>query len=134
MENGKTHADLFDMPFGPEDPNRDVPWHPIETQMRDAYPAYINLDKALYGGDQMVAYLRTIIQSDKARSASLDIYTDDGVKVWLNGELIHENNVSRGVAEPPDTVQVTLKPGANKLLLKVTDDMFGWGAVVRVEP
>ncbi len=135
MQDGKNSKELFDIPFGPEDPNKNVPWRPIETQMREDYPAYVNLDKALYGGDQMVAYLRTTIQSVETRSARLDIYTDDGVKAWLNGKLIHENNVSRGITEPPDAVDVTLKPGANELLLKVTDDLFAWGAVVRlVEP
>jgi len=29
---------------------------------------------------------------------------------------------------------VTLEPGVNKLMLKVTDSILGWGAVVRVQP
>jgi hypothetical protein len=134
VQDGKTHAELFDTPFGPEDPERDILWRPIETEMQGDYPAYVNLDRALYGGDQMIAYLRTTIQSSQARSARLEIYTDDGVKAWLNGKLIHANNVSRGIGEPPDAVDVTLRQGANELLLKVTDDILAWGAVVRLRP
>ena len=134
IQNGKTYADLFDIPFGPEKTGVEVPWRPIATETQGDYLAYVDLDRALCGGDQMVAYLRTTIQTPGARSARLELYTDDGVKAWLNGALIHANNVSRGISEPPDTVDVTLKQGANELLLKVTDDTGAWGAVVRLTP
>ena len=134
VQQGKSHAELFDIPFGPELSGKDVRWQPIPTEAHGSHPAYVDLDEALYELDQTVAYLRTTIQSAEARPARLEIYTDDGVKAWLNGQLVHANNVSRGIAEPPDTVDVTLKQGANELMLKVTDDILGWGAVVRVQP
>jgi hypothetical protein len=84
--------------------------------------------------DQSVAYLRTEIVSDRQKAARLEIRSDDGVKVWLNGELIHENNVSRGIADGVDTVDVTLDEGVNRLMLKITEDILGWGAVVRMRP
>lgn len=82
--------------------------------------------------DQAVAYLRTEIISDREKTAQLEIYTDDGVKAWLNGKLVHSNNISRGIQEEPDTVDVTLKKGMNHLMLKVTDDVLAWGAIVRL--
>ena len=88
----------------------------------------------MYNFDQAVAYLRTEILSDKQKPARLEIYTDDGVKAWLNGKLIHENNVSRGIQAEPDVVNVTLKEGTNQLMLKVTDDIWSWGAIVRLKP
>jgi len=39
-----------------------------------------------------------------------------------------------GIPEEPDTVAVTLNKGTNHLMLKVTDDVWSWGAIVRLEP
>jgi hypothetical protein len=94
----------------------------------------VDLDAALYTLDQSAAYLRAKITSEKETAVVLDIYSDDGVKAWLNGKLIHENNADRGLVEPPDKVNVTLKRGDNELMLKVTDDIWGWGAMVRMRP
>ena len=72
--------------------------------------------------------------SDRQKPASLEIYTDDGVKVWLNGKVVHSDNNSHGIPEEPETVAVTLKDGTNHLMLKVTEDIWGSGAIVRVRP
>ena len=41
-------------------------------------------------------------------------------------------NVSRGILDEPDRVNVTLSEGVNHLTLKVTDDIWAWGAIVRL--
>ena len=132
LQLGKKSTELFDIPFGPELPDVDVLWQPVSIEPQEEHSAYINLDKSLFHFDQAVAYLRTEIVSDKQKPARLEIYTDDGVKAWLNGKLIHVNNINRGIPEEPDKVAVTLKEGTNNLMLKVTDDVWSWGAIVRL--
>ncbi len=134
MQKDKKHTELFDIPLGPELRDIDVRWRPMPIEPLGQHPAYLNLDKVLYGGDQMAAYLRTQIVSDEEKPARLEIYTDDGVKAWLNGKLVHAINIGRGIPEQPDTVAVTLKKGTNHLMLKVTDDVWSWGAIVRLRP
>jgi len=134
LQIGKKAVDLFDIPFGPELSDTDVPWQPVSIEPYEQHPAYLDLDEALFGYDQTVAYLRTEIISDKERPARLEIYSDDGVKAWLNGKLVHSINISRGIQDEPDTVDITLKEGNNHLMLKVTDDIWGWGAIVRLRP
>jgi len=134
VQKGKKGTELFDVPFGPEVPGADVPWQPVSLETHDQHPVYINLDRALYHFDHAVAYLRTEIVSDKPEPARLEIYTDDGVKAWFNGELVHTNNIARGIPEEPDTVAVTLQKGNNHLMLKVTDDVWSWGAIIRLQP
>ena len=127
--------ELFDIPFGPELPDADVMWLPTTIVSHDPHPVAVNVDKSILHFNDSVAYLRTEIASDRQKQARLEIYTDDGVKAWLNGKLIHENNVSRGIPEQPDTVNVILKQGVNHLRLKVTEDVWGSRAIVRlVEP
>jgi hypothetical protein len=137
IQRGKKHIDkkyneLHDIPFGPELPDTDVPWHPVPIEVYQEHPAHVNLKKSLLNLDQAVVYLRTKITSNTEKTAQLEIYTDDGFKAWLNGKLILENNIGRGIPEVPDTVTVTLNEGTNKLMLKVTENIWDSGAVVRL--
>ena len=52
--------------------------------------------------------------------------SDDGVKVWLNGEVVHYNPTERGAGDYQDAFPVTLKQGTNVLLVAV--DNRGHGA------
>ena len=131
MQEGRNHAQLFDIPFGPEKPEVDVEWKPIGVRAEGDHPAYVDL-LAAFGGEQRVAYIRTRFESDTNHPARLELYTDDGVKAWLNGKLVHANNVARPIMPTPDVVDVTLGEGTNSLLLKITQNNLPWGAIVRL--
>jgi len=130
-QKDKDCMELLDIPFGPERSRADIEWRPVPIKSLGKHPAYLDLSKTLKGGEQTVAYVRTQDESPSRMQARLEIYSDDGVKAWLNGQLIHENNIMRGIASQPDTVEVTLKKGANHLMLKVTQNDGPWGAVVQ---
>ena len=51
--------------------------------------------------------------------------SDDGVKVWLNGEVVHYNPVTRGAGDYQDAFPVTLKQGTNVLLVAVDNRGHG---------
>lgn len=131
MEQGKNYAQLFDTPFEPEKPKAQVAWRKMPVSRSDPHPAYLDLLKE-FGGEQRVAYLRTRIESAQIRPVTLEIFSDDGVKAWLNGRVIHAHNVARPILAEPDRVNVTLQKGVNTLLLKVTQNNLPWGAVVRM--
>lgn len=128
----KNHKELFDIPFGPELPGVDVRWQPVTVESHDEHPVVVNIAKNLMYYKDAVAYLRTKIVSDRRKPVRLDFYTDDGIKAWLNGKVILENNVGRGLPEQPDAVNVTLNEGDNQLILKVTQFIFGWEATVKI--
>jgi len=52
--------------------------------------------------------------------------SDDAVKVWLNGVLVHNNPISRGSSDYQDRFLVTLKEGKNVLLIAVYEGRGGW--------
>ena len=91
----------------------------------------INLAEALGSTQNAVAYLRAKVWSPKEQPATLRLASDDGVKAWLNGKPVHANNALRGVSPDQDKVDVTLREGANQLLLKVTNGGGDWGAMAR---
>jgi HEAT repeat protein len=72
-------------------------------------------------------YARTTVHVPEAQSAVVRVGTDDGVRVWLNGELVHENKTSRGLTCGEDVVPVSLRAGANVLLIKVSQGTGNWG-------
>ena len=57
--------------------------------------------------------------------------SDDSIKAWLNGELIHDNPSRRSLGEW-DSVKVSLKKGRNELLLKICSHEGQWGLGCRV--
>jgi len=62
----------------------------------------------------------------------LGIGSDDAVKVWLNGELLHESWASRGLAVDNDRVPVTFKKGMNQLAFKIQSHRYEWGFSCRL--
>ena len=132
MQQGKGCTELFDIPVGPEIEGATVQWRAMPVDTTAEHAGYLNLLKELNGGEQRVAYLRTTIESQSEQPARLEIYSDDGVKAWLNGQVVHSNNVMRPIMPEPDRVNVTLAKGANRLMLKVTQNNLPWGAAVRL--
>ncbi len=132
VQKDKNAEQLFDIPFGPELSGVDVPWHSAKVEPYEEHPVSVDISSVLLPVDQSVAYLRTEILSDTQKPVRLEIYTDDGVKAWLNGEIILESNNSRGISQQPDAVNVTLKQGVNHLMLKVTEDIWGSRAIVQI--
>ena len=91
----------------------------------------VDLTKALKGS-QCVAYLRAKAWCPEAQAALLEVGSDDGVKIWLNGAVVHTNNVFRPLVPGQDKVEVQLREGWNDLMLKVSQGGGGWGASARL--
>jgi HEAT repeat protein len=129
---GVEYNRLFDMPFPPEEPGKEkeVAWRVMPAGTNPDQPWLLDL-LGLLGGDQRVAYLRTTVVTEDPRDLILELGSDDGIKVWLNGNLVHANNTARAVAPGQEKVKVHLERGANTVLLKVTQNNQGWGAVAR---
>ncbi len=79
-----------------------------------------------------VAYAYAAVIADRPTDARLLIGSDDGVKAWVNGTLVHTNHVTRGVDGEADKVDIKLNSGANHLLFKVDQHYGGWGLRVQV--
>ncbi|MDP6543935.1 MAG: DUF1080 domain-containing protein [Phycisphaerae bacterium] len=121
-KKGKTYRELLGIPFAPETPGAtDVVWRRIPTGTDPKRPHILDLTRTV-GGNQKVAYALTWIHVDKAFAARLDLGSDDGVKAWLNGKLVHTNNVARAAIPYTDKVPVTLRAGWNPLMLKITQN------------
>ena len=66
-----------------------------------------------------VVYGSVTLDSPRAQETTMLVGSGDAVKVWLNGELVHYNPVTRDAGDFQDALPVTLKQGANVLLVAV---------------
>lgn len=134
VQKGKSYNQLFDVAFAPEiDGGKDAKWRKMPAGTDPAQPWYLDLLKALNGGEQRVAYLRTSLEWPTNQQVTLRIGSDDGVKLWVNGKLVHANNVARPFTRDQDSATATFKKGENTILMKVTQNNMPWGASLRIE-
>jgi hypothetical protein len=80
----------------------------------------------------VVAYAWAQIDMTEETRGILGIGSDDCVKVWLNGKLVHEKRGARGVVPDNDRVPVTFKKGKNQLVLKILNYGGPWGFACRL--
>ncbi len=106
---------------------------PFAESYRDGTLAWRELElkvgqqKIPLQGERCATYLRRTITTQRARQLELYVGGDDAVKLWLNGELVHESQDYTTYTNTPTRVQVRLREGANELLAKVTNGNGGYG-------
>ncbi len=105
----------------------DVSWATVRAEES----GYVRLDRLLQPPEKAVAYALAYVQSPSDRTTRMLVGSDDGVRVWVNGELIHSNPVYRGAAPDQDNVPVTFRKGWNQVLVKVLQGGGGWGFYLR---
>ena len=74
--------------------------------------------------------LITLVSEEDMEGVMLGVSSDDSVKVWLNGEVVHTNAVNRGrggATSFQDSFAVNLVKGDNILMIKVSERGGGWG-------
>ena len=102
-------------------------WKKIQTEES----GFVNLAGIFTPNEQAIAYGLAYVFSSEERQTHLLIGSDDGIRIWLNGELIHTNPAYRGAYPDQDKIPVNLKKGWNTLLVKVLQGGGGWGYFVR---
>lgn len=133
LYEGAGYQDLFEKPFAPEQAGHEneVPWRLMPAGLAAEQPWLMDI-LAVYPGEQKVAYLRTRVKVETERDLRLEIGSDDGPKVWWNGEMVFANNVARAAAPAQDKVVVHARSGWNTLMIKVSQNVMGWGLVARL--
>lgn len=116
---------LFDTPYGPEltlpgtpDLQADMGANRVNwTNRPDWTDGRVH---ALQGG-RAATYLYRTVRAFQPGPLRLRLGSDDAIKLWWNGELVHANNVARGAALDQDLVTVEMQAGENHLLMKIVN-------------
>jgi putative heme-binding domain-containing protein len=67
------------------------------------------------------------IETSRRQRALLLVGSDDGFKLWHNGEPVHEVLVARGALPFQDVVSLELQAGSNDMLVRVQNNSGGFG-------
>ncbi|MBC7286557.1 MAG: discoidin domain-containing protein, partial [Armatimonadetes bacterium] len=102
--------------------------------LRDFPPVAKLSEQELFGTIPNAAmYFAVYIMAPTPRRALLLVGSDDDVKVWVNGRLVHANSVARPVAADQDRAgPVELSGGWNLVLAKVVNRSGEWGFALRI--
>lgn len=104
-------------------------WFPLKQVDPDGT---IDLRRLFVRQTHAVAYLFTYLHAPEDMEARLYIGSDDGPRVWCNGELIWSMEEFRPCIPDNDVAVMHLRKGANELLVKVSQEMGGWNMVSRI--
>ncbi len=84
--------------------------------------------------DDHSSYALITLESTTAQSdVTMRVGSDDSIKVWLNGEVVHNNPINRGANDFQDIFKVNLVAGDNLLLVKVSERAGGWSMFVGID-
>ena len=84
--------------------------------------------------DDHSSYALFQFQADTAqRGVTMHVGSDDAIKVWLNGTVVHNHPVNRGASDFQDTFPVNVVAGENLLLVKVSERGGGWSMFVGMD-
>jgi CubicO group peptidase (beta-lactamase class C family) len=81
--------------------------------------------------DYANAYALAEIKLEQPQKVVMGVGSDDGIKIFVNGSLVHSNWIARGIAPDDDIVVLDLKKGSNQILVRVQNIAGGWSFAMR---
>ena len=112
-----------------------VTWRRCVPPVESGFPQTIDLSKTYGEQEYALAYAVAHVYSEtEVTGYSIYLGSDDYVKVWLNGQLIHTwAEGSRGIVQDDDKVEgIALRKGWNKVVVKCVNLRAMWGFFLRI--
>lgn len=104
---------LLDTPFPPEEPTASVDWNSVSTN--EGATAVVLAPASA----NQVVYLASCIVSDREQRAKLRLLARTPVRIWLNNVPVNATFASPPNFEPQQLIDVTLRKGENRLVVKL---------------
>ncbi len=101
-------------------------WQPRQVDPK----GYLDL-RAVFGRDDISAYALTYVYSPREQKVRMLCGSDDMLRVWINGKLVHEYASSRRARPDEDSVEVSLRTGWNAVLARVVNVNADHGLYLR---
>jgi CubicO group peptidase (beta-lactamase class C family) len=105
---------------------KDFPWKEYSSPTD-----IIDLQKTLGEKNFVICYALSEIISDANQKLLMGLGSDDAVKVWINGKVVHKNYTARAVTPDEDLFEINLNKGSNQVLIKIENQRLGYGFSVR---
>ena len=92
----------------------------------------VDLQQGIAAHDYTIGYAWIDFDVPQAMQAWRGIGSDDGLRIWHNGDLVHENWVRRISRIDDDIVPLKLTAGKNQLLIKIQNVRGEWSFISRL--
>lgn len=128
FKNGENEKVAIDQPYGPE---VDL----VSTENEDFAAARtvsiasgvpVNLGEALGKAEGVVGYAHSSFHLEQPQTITFKMGSNDGIKVWIDGEVIHRNLVFRDTHVGDDSVEVPLSSGDHEMVIKIVQGTSSW--------
>ncbi len=108
--------------------NGDVKWKKVKIEKN----GLLDFNKIFNPYTGAIVYAYAEVESPNNRKAVITLGSDDGAKVWINGELVYNKTIWRGAVQDEELLDVNLKKGKNTILVKIENNIGGWGLIIRI--
>jgi hypothetical protein len=109
---------------------RVLTWRPASASAK----GHVDLAAVLGHAEWCIGYAFCEFNSARSRQALLRCGSDDGIRIWINGQQVHSREVGRAYRAGNDEVAITLRQGPNSILVKVDNYQGAWGFGVSISP
>jgi hypothetical protein len=132
-------APRFDEVFAPElDPRDDGPFDGINgpvrwRPLRAAVSGALGLKRAFSVHNKVFCYSRAYITAPRGMDAKMSLGSNDGAKVWINGEEVFAENIGRAAAPHQNEFAIHLREGENLVLVKIVNLGGDWQLYLSID-
>ena len=95
---------------------------------------YLNLKNYFTPNENAVAYLLTYIKITNNGYYDIIYGSDDGIKIWVNNQLVDEKDSFHLSCFEQNRLKVILRKGINKILVKTVKEYGDWVIYFRILP
>ena len=100
---------------------------PVRWVAHESKENHVTLKDLFTPNENVVAYAVCWMRNPRRRSATLEVGSDDGCKVWLNRKVVLTYRQSRSLYARQNIVPVRLRRGWSEFLIKVEQKAGQWG-------
>lgn len=101
-----------------------MPFDPLPVDLQDAFPN---------APEKTTAFAVAAIEVDQSRTVRIWLGTDDGYKLWINGDVVGESRSNRQYVARAESIDCELDAGENMIVLQVDQAGGLWKFGVQIE-
>ena len=105
---------------------RQIAWSRV-TADKMGMGGFVNFISLLGNVEMAVGFAYAAIRSNADRKVTLQVGSDNGIAIWLNGEELLRVEATRSAFPAQNEVTLNLKKGKNHLLMKIDQKLGAWG-------
>jgi hypothetical protein len=92
----------------------------------------VDMDAMMRPNDEVLAYAAAFVYSGKKQEAALRVASDEGIRIWVNDQLVTDLDVHRNCTFDQNASPFLLNEGANKILVKLAERNGEWRFRLRI--